>query len=158
MKYFIDHLCIPAGFKNVTNITPEPESMDYQGFRLNINEIKIIFRQAKITPKKEGLFVTLWQRKSPKLPIEPFSEHEADFSIIYVSNGTHQGYFIFNSSILVAKNIFSKNENSGKLGFRVYPPWSSPSSTQGITTQKWQTNYFVYLEQNIEKFKSLFEK
>ena len=51
---------------DVSNIEIEKESSEYCAHRFEINNKKILFRQAKITPTKIGQFVTLWKRNKTK--------------------------------------------------------------------------------------------
>lgn len=156
INHFIQNLCAHE-FQTVSNITQDPESKDYKGFRLELDGVKIVFRAAKITPKKEGLFVTLRKRVSPGTPTVPFDYADIDFAIIYAEKGPQKGYFIFESLLLVRQNILIKDQNSGKLGFRVYTPWCVPTSKQASKTREWQIKCFVYAQntsENIQKMKS----
>src|SRR4051812_25475417 len=61
------------------------ENAKYGGCTFTVNDLHIRFRVAKITPKKIGQFVTLWQRvgKSPA----PFDVSDSvDFFVISVRN------------------------------------------------------------------------
>ena len=129
------------------NLTPtdfmlEKESQEYEACRFKIEERQIHFRKAKVTPKKEGLFVTFWKR-IPSGIIAPFDEND-DFSflIIEVKNEIDSGWFIFPKVILTDKNIISTSLKEGKRGFRIYPTSSAPKSKQGLASQKWQLQYF----------------
>ena len=64
-KNLLYDLC---GFE-LSNIEIEKESAEYAAHRFEINNLKILFRQAKITPTKVGQFVTLWKRTKEKDPI-----------------------------------------------------------------------------------------
>jgi hypothetical protein len=80
-----------CGFE-ILNIKAEKESLEYCAHRLEINNKKIVFRQAKITPTKTGQFVTLWKRKTNKSLIEPFEiNDELDLFVINVKTGTSFG-------------------------------------------------------------------
>ena len=108
------------------------------------------YRLAKITPTKNGQFVTLWKRK-PKGPIQPYDESDKiDIVIVNVIKNNHQGVFIFPAEILVEKNIFSVKNKGGKRAIRVYPPWDKPESKQAEKTQKWQLDYYLEISKNKE--------
>ncbi|PKA23720.1 MepB protein [Leptospira sp. mixed culture ATI2-C-A1] len=145
---------LPAFLKNVqkilfdqlnliiSNVNLEEESAEYNACHFQCKGKNITFRIAKITPKKIGQFVTLWKR-SHKGPIEPYHfKDKIDLYIIETQHINRIGYFIFTKEILNEKGIlFGKFE--GKRGFRVYPEWDKPNNKQGISTQKWQSAYFI---------------
>ena len=122
----------------------EKESIEYMASRFCLNNTKIIYRKAKQTPKKIGQFVTLWKR--PDKEICPLDEEDHfDFVIITTKKDALLGQFIFPKSILLEKRILSTSTKEGKRGFRLYPPWDIPTSTQAIKSQKWQSNFFYDL-------------
>lgn len=129
---------------NITNIIPEKESAEYNACQFTTaDNRKMLFRKSKITPTKNGQFVTLWKRMGAG-PIAPFSDQDnISFVIISVENEANSGYFIFPASVLCSQRIFTANGKEGKRAFRVYPPWDIPESRQATTTQKWQLLYFV---------------
>lgn len=137
----------------------ESENNAYDAHTFALNGKKIVYRQAKITPTKTGLFVALWQRSSTKTAI-PYSIH-SDFDLVIIHCYEHgkTGQFIFNKKALEQKKIISTNKQTGKNGFRVYPSWSIPKNKQAEQTQKWQLNHFVettQLSENIiEQIKKL---
>lgn len=135
---------------SVINIIPEKESAEYRACQFTTaDHRKMLFRKSKITPTKNGQFVTLWKRESVG-SIVPFSDQDNINSVIVrVENEAHSGYFIFPVSVLCAQKIFNANGKEGKRAFRVYPPWDIPESKQAATTQKWQLLYFVPTENNI---------
>jgi hypothetical protein len=129
---------------NVTAVVPEPNyGIEYGACRFKINDANVIFRIAKITPKKIGQFVTCWKRSSEGLTTPYDSTDPVDILIVCTKNDDHFGQFVFPKSTLMEQNIFSTNNNSGKLGFRVYPPWDTPINTQAKRTQIWQLKYFI---------------
>jgi hypothetical protein len=126
-----------------SNIEIENESSEYCAYRFEINNQKIVFRQAKITPTKIGQFVTLWKRKTDKSAIEPFEISDTiDLFVINVKTETDFGQFIFPKSVLVEQGIIT-DKKEGKRGFRVYPIWDLTESKQSKKTQKWQLDYFL---------------
>ncbi|MCW7475441.1 MepB protein [Leptospira levettii] len=135
------HLFDPLQLK-IENLIIEKESKNYNACSFQCNNRMVIFRTANNTPKKKGLFVTLWKRNKSG-SIEPFHYQDSfDLTIIETIHKNKVGYFIFNKEILNEKGIlFGKQK--GKLGFRVYPRWDNPNNRQGIVTQKWQSPFFI---------------
>ncbi|EKR73744.1 MepB protein [Leptospira noguchii str. 2006001870] len=126
----------------VENLVLEKEGSDYGACSFELKEWKIIFRVAKITPKKVGQFVTLWKRNSQG-QIQPYDiQDEADYFIIYVYNQNRTGQFVFTKDVLLQQGILNGNKE-GKLGFRVYPSWDVTYNQQAQKTQKWQLEYFL---------------
>lgn len=139
----------PIGLK-ITNFSIDTESKEYNASRFNLNGKNIISRDAKVTPKKAGQFVTFWKR-TENGPIAPF--HEADLIDFYVVNVRTQhnfGQFVFPKPVLITKGIISTNNKEGKRGFRVYPPWDIVKSKQAVRTQKWQLDYFYKVNDSVD--------
>lgn len=132
----------------IDTIMPEKESIEYNACTFNLNGLKILFRSAKITPTKNGQFVTLWKRRRNG-PIMPFDGNDAfDFIVINVNNSTDSGQFVFPKAVLCARKIFSNKGLEGKRAFRIYAPWDIAQSKQAAQTQKWQTDYFLEIKDN----------
>jgi hypothetical protein len=132
----------------VSNLEIEKESSEYCAHRFEINKLKVVFRQAKITPTKTGQFVTLWKRNSLKNVIEPFEiADDFDLVIINVKKENRLGQFVFPKSILIEKGIVS-DKKEGKRGIRVYPSWDLTQNKQAQKTQKWQLDYFLEIPVN----------
>lgn len=114
---------------NITNVIPEKESDEYSACQFTTaDNRKMLFRKSKITPTKNGQFVTLWKREGVG-PIAPFSDQDNISSVIIsVENEVHSGYFIFPASVLYTQKIFTANGKEGKRAFRVYAPWDIPES------------------------------
>jgi hypothetical protein len=127
----------------LSNIEIEKESSEYAAHRFEINNLKILFRQAKITPTKVGQFVTLWKRAKDKDPIEPFEITDTiNLFVINVKTEKRFGQFVFPKSVLIEKGIVS-DKKEGKRAIRVYPPWDKTENKQAQKTQKWQLDYFL---------------
>lgn len=144
----------------ISNFKIEKESSAYNACTFQLNNSKIIFRKAKITPTKIGQFVTLWKRNSEAVTV-PFSiSDQFDSVIIYVKKENTCGKFIFPKVILIEKGIISSDKKVGKRSFRVYPIWDKAENKQAIQTQKWQLNYFMELPFetpiNVAKAKKMF--
>ncbi|MEP2446245.1 MAG: MepB family protein [Balneola sp.] len=128
----------------------EKESEEYGASQFKLNGLKIINRNAKITPKKVGQFVTFWKR-SKNGPIEPFHENDPfDFFTVNVQTNNQLGQFVFPKSVLIKKGIISTNHKEGKRAFRVYPDWNIPKSKQAERTQKWQLDFFYHINGSID--------
>ena len=144
----IEEIYMPCGLK-VSNLVLEKESKEYEASTYQLNALKIKARRSKITPKKIGQFVTLWKRNinGDTTPLE--DSDDIDFIVITSGEELHLGLFVFPKSILMAKGIVSHCKKSGKRGFRVYPPWVRPTNQTAVKTQKWQLEYFLTIQQNL---------
>jgi len=145
---------------NLSNIEADLECEEYFGHNFSLNNFKIKFRKAKITPTKNGQFVTLWRRNFDG-KTEPFNaSDDFDFYIISTENDTQFGFFLFPKKVLVEKQILTDNQKEGKRGFRVYPNWDEPESKQAEKTKSWQTKYFIDISNNnnvdFNKFKKYY--
>ena len=128
----------------------ESESKEYSACRFLLNDKHIISRNAKITPKKIGQFVTFWKRKGNG-PIEPLHETDPiDFYIVNVRSETRIGQFVFPKLVMIQKGIISTDQREGKRAFRVYPEWDVPNNKQAERTQKWQLNYFYEINNSTD--------
>lgn len=141
----------------ISNFKLEPESKEYDACRFELNGLHIICRNAKITPKKVGQFVTFWKRNEIG-PIEPFEEADpVDFFAVNVRSENEFGQFLFPRSVLIKKGILSTKSKEGKRAFRVYPSWDIANSKQAERTQKWQLEYFYLIDDStdLKKVKGL---
>lgn len=132
----------------MTQYIQELESLKYGACNFNLNNHRIKFRTAKITPTKMGQFVVLWKRieSGPILPFDltdPF-----DFVIVSVRSSQRFGQFIFPKNILYEKGVISKEGMGGKRAIRVYPPWDITDNQQAQKTQNWQLLYFFEIDSN----------
>ena len=129
---------------------PESESSEYGAYTFDINSKSIIFRVAKITPTKNGQFVTIWKRNDSGV-IAPFDFSDPiDFVIITVRFENRLGFFMFPKIILVQKGVFSTAVKEGKRAIRVYPAWDKTTSKQAEKTQLWQSDYFFEINSGIK--------
>lgn len=139
----------PLGLK-LSDLETDPECKEYSGHSFRLNDVDIKFRTAKITPTKTGQFVTIW-RRNEKGVTSPFDQNDPfEFYIIATQKENDLGVFIFPKDILLEKGILSNGIKDGKRGIRVYPSWDTVESKQAITTQKWQTKYFLEFSSNKE--------
>ncbi len=155
-----DFLFLPNDI-TIESIEDEAESKEYFAHRFKLNGNNTIFRTAKITPTKTGQFVTIWKRNKEGFT-EPFAyEDDFIFLMIVVRQNENFGIFIFQKNVLLKKSVISKQNNGGKRGMRVYPPWNNALNNQAQKTQQWQSEYFINLSKKDEidlgKVKMLFE-
>ncbi len=144
----------------ISDVVINSESQEYNACEFRLNGMKVVFRKAKVTPKKIGQFVTFWKRNKEGIT-EPFDENiELDFYVINCMNQDRLGQFIIPRSVLIHNKIISTDKSEGKRGFRVYPDWDVPSSKQAIKTQLWQSKYFIELgsDLSVNAMKRLYEK
>ncbi|MBL1145404.1 MAG: MepB family protein [Bacteroidetes bacterium] len=140
----------------ITAISIENESQEYDALQFSLNDSIVIHRTAKQTPKKNGQFVTCWRRNNVGFTCPFHQTDEFDFFFIQIKKENKLGLFIFPKAVLIDRNIVSTTNKIGKRGFRVYPPWDIPTSKQAIETQNWQLAYFVNLRDlDFEKAKNL---
>lgn len=145
LQNFIDVLSEESA---VSDIKIDLESKEYSACSFRLNNKKILFRKAKITPKKVGQFVTIWKRNDAGIT-QPFNETDPiDFVVILYKFAHRFGAFIFPKSVLLEKRIFTANGIEGKRGIRVYTPWDLAVNPQSKKTQNWQVKYFVEFDGN----------
>lgn len=120
----------------------EAESIEYDACSFMLNNLRVIYRSSKITPKKIGQFVTFWKRNKEEVTAPLHETDVLDFYVINVRKNKRFGQFVFPKSILISKGILSTDEKDGKRGFRVYPSWDVAINKQAIKTQIWQLDYF----------------
>lgn len=138
------HVFVPLGL-TCSNIHQETESTDYGACSFVVTNMSVMYRDAKITPKKLGLFVTFWKRQ--KGIIVPH-DHDDPFDLLLVSvrKGERLGQFVFPKAALFKQAIISYQGKGGKLAMRVYPPWELVTSQQAKKTQQWQSHYFFEIQ------------
>ncbi len=127
----------------LSELNIEPESKEYKACRFCLNQLNIVCRSAKVTPKKVGQFVTFWKRVGNG-SIAPFNDKDKiDYFVINVRTKNNFGQFVLPKSELIKKGILSTTKKEGKRGFRVYPPWDTVKNKQAEKTQQWQLDYFL---------------
>jgi hypothetical protein len=143
----------------LTDFEKEAESEEYAAATFMLNDFKIRYRAAKITPTKIGQFVTLWKRNSEGITAPFHIADGLDFAIISVQKDDNLGQFIFPKTILHEKGILADQKKDGKRGFRVYPPWDIAENKQAKQTQVWQLQYFFEISAttDIAKMKTFFQ-
>ncbi|QHL89426.1 MepB family protein [Nibribacter ruber] len=129
----------------ITDLVVEPESQEYKACRFRVNGAVVLGREAKVTPKKVGQFVTFWKRNEKGI-IAPFFETDPfDYYTVNVRTENRFGQFVFPKAALIKKGIVSTEQKEGKRAFRVYPPWDVVHSKQAEQSQKWQLAFFLDL-------------
>ena len=121
----------------------DQEAEAYTGYNFSTQDERVKFRKAKITPKKIGLFVALWERASNGKTIPFHQDGPTDVYIFMAQYTDKRGFFIFSKQVLANHNILSTSTKEGKRGFRLYPPWDKPTSKQALASQQWQVKYFT---------------
>lgn len=137
----IKHLYAPAGLALHT-YTIQKEGKEYSAASFKLNEHSVLFRQAKITPTKAGLFVTIWKRNNAGITVPYDMQDPIDYFVIAIHENNRLGQFIFPKLVLQQNGYVSTNKVGGKRAIRVYPPWATNLNAQACKTQKWQTPYF----------------
>lgn len=127
----------------INNVLKELECEDYQGYNFQLGSLKIKYRKAKITPKKVGLFVTLWKRNEHNETIPFHIDDQFDFYLIVCEQDHQFGFFLFPKQLLSDKKIVSSHFYEGKRGFRIYPDWCETENKQATKTKDWQKDYFI---------------
>ena len=144
----------------ITDLEPEAGSQEYGAHRFKLNDKKIIFRVAKITPTKTGQFVSIWKRNEQGITAPFNHKDEVDFLLIVTKKTAQLGLFVFPKKVLLEHRIISNETLGGKRGMRIYPTWDSTVNPASQKTQAWQTRYFLDLSdaQNIDfiRMKNLF--
>lgn len=144
-------------FKSILNIPEEyaiknkidsPYKNDYNSCELEIKNHKIIYRTAKITPKKPGAFVAIWKKDTSNKNI-PFSiEDDFTHMVIYIEEQNNKGVFIFTKQDLTDLGIISHPTCKGKMGVRLYPIWCKNLNKQATNNKDKQSPSF-YIIQNL---------
>lgn len=131
---------------NLEKLESEKESQEYFAKNFELNNRKVKFRMAKITPTKTGQFATLWKRNTNGITEPHNIEDEFDFFMIATRENEKFGVFIFSKEILSENKILTNKSVEGKRGFRVYPIWSITQNKQANKTQNWQMKCFVEID------------
>ena len=96
----------PAGYV-VENVEPEMESTEYGALKFTVNGQRVLYRQAKTTPKKIGQFVTIWKREHPNSEIAPIDLKDGvDWVIIAANEGANFEFSFSAHNFLLKRRIF----------------------------------------------------
>ena len=144
----------------VTECVKDPLAREYEAADFKLGERFVKFRKAKLTPKKNGQFVTLWKRDAAGISTPYHTNDRFDCSIIVTEEKQALGFFLFPKAVLAKHAFISTQYKEGKRGFRLYTAWDSPMSKQAAQTKDWQAAYFIQLNKDTaeihEKFKLIF--
>lgn len=132
-------------FDSLEKLTFETYNQDYDALTFSVKSLTYRSRLAKKTPIKKGYFVTLWTKGSDNKNRSFNYEESTDFVLILISDDINRGCFSFPKDILKKHGILSTGTSSGKMGFRVYPPWCIDLNDTARTAQYWQEKFFINL-------------
>ncbi|GAA1866110.1 hypothetical protein GCM10009715_11620 [Paeniglutamicibacter psychrophenolicus] len=127
---------------------PNPEARAYAGCSYVMAGTdgigtRTIFRSAKVTPAKAGLFTTLWKRDENGAT-RPYSlADEVEDFVIAASVPAGYGYFTFTATNLADHGILTTGGKPGKRGFRLYTPWDTGLNKNASSTWAWQRAFFT---------------
>ncbi|WP_276089196.1 MepB family protein [Pedobacter sp. JY14-1] len=121
---------------------PDTHAKAYEGKKFTCDGRSIIYRTGKLTPRKAGHFIAIWEKTSDggSRPLS-FEDQLSDL-LIAVEEGGRMGYFLFPADVLLQRGIAASSSNQGKRGLRVYAPWISGLNPTALATQGWQQEYF----------------
>lgn len=121
------------------------EKNEYQASTFCLSTSKFIYREAKITPKKVGLFVAIWKRNSQGITA-PYNEtDDFDYLLLAIDTPDAKGFFLYPKSALADLQIITTSKKEGKRGMRVYPLLEEVMNKEAQTTFKKQQHYFYKL-------------
>lgn len=133
------------------DLDPSPEARVYAGCEFSLangsgSTSRIVFRSAKVTPTKAGLFVTLWKRDESG-NTRPYTATDS-INEFWISAKTKCGYglFKFTANVLEDVGVLSSATKPGKRGFRIYTPWDENLNPSAAKAWSWQRKFFTVLE------------
>ena len=127
---------------------PNPEARAYAGCSFVVAGTdgigaRTVFRSAKATPTKAGLFTTLWKRDGNGAT-RPYSLTDGvENFVIAASVPAGYGYFTFTAADLADRGILTTGGKPGKRGFRLYTPWDTVLNKSAGATWAWQRAFFT---------------
>lgn len=152
----IENIYLPAGMSLTKTPKKEAENASYEAYAFALNDLPILFRVGKITPKRTGHFVAIYERIGSKIVPIDVKACGVAFLIVDVVDlqNEERGQFVFPQKTLVEKGVFTKGlspkermkRKRGKLSFRVFPPWSQPKLS-AQKTEEWQRPFFFKIPQ-----------
>lgn len=124
---------------------PEEQNGEYESGAVTIGDELWRVRAARVTPKKSGAFVAVWERDEAGETLPFASEGKVAGLLVLVHDAERFGAFRFTASHLEALGVTRSSAHPGKRGFRVYPSWSEGLNAQASRTQKAQSQAFIVL-------------
>lgn len=142
-----------ASLSDISDFSPDPnpEARAYAGCHFSVTNdsgsaTRVVFRSAKVTPTKAGLFVTLWKRDAAGIT-RPYTAKDAiDEFWISVETNTGCGVFRFTAEALEKFGVLRSAKKPGKRGFRLYTPWDENLNPSAAKAWAWQKEFFILLE------------
>ncbi|MBD3581151.1 MepB family protein [Flavobacterium selenitireducens] len=120
-------------------------SREYDGCVFALDSCRILYRKAKITPRKTGQFATLWKRNHENKTTPYHLDDDFDCCIIAVEQNEKFGIFVFPKQVLASHGIIGSGRKPGKRGFRLYSDFDITLSKQAQSTKSWMKDFFVDL-------------
>lgn len=153
-------LAVLMALENKTELLlkQENQNSEYEGVVFNLNNQSYRMRLAKLTPKKQGYFVAVWEKDSAGKNQAYHYEQSPEKLIISIIDDAKCGQFIFPREVLLRQGILKNAKQKGKMAFRVYPSWIEGLNETAKKTQTWQNEYFIDLTKqfDIEKVNALY--
>lgn len=88
---------------------------EYKGYTFKIKGNTVFYREGKITPKYNGVFVSLWKKKEKNMPYSYLD----DIDYLLVNYPATQKCFLFTKKELINLKILTE-KCKGKMGFRLF--------------------------------------
>ncbi|MGL4583572.1 MAG: MepB family protein [Flavobacterium sp.] len=126
----------------ISSVQMMSEKNEYRACSFILRDKRIIYREAKVTPKKIGLFVAIWQRNAVGVTEPYHADDEFDYMMIGVKTDTDTGYFLYPKAVLVNLGIISTETKEGKRGMRIYPKIEDGMNKQALKTYQSQVPFF----------------
>ncbi|WP_017473088.1 MepB family protein [Amphibacillus jilinensis] len=136
----------------------EGQNDNYEGCILQVNSNFYRTRLAKLTPKKKGYFVAIWE-KDKEGNNQPYNYQESpEKLIVSIIDRGKCGQFIFPKDVLLKYGVLKNAKHKGKMAVRVYPNWLDDLTATASKTQAWQARYFIDLSDgyDVEKLRALY--
>lgn len=124
---------------------PEEQSGEYESGQVTIGAERWRLRTARVTPKKPGAFVALWQRNAQGETCPFEADEKIAGLLLFVREDERFGVFQFTAEHLELLGITRSARHPGKRGFRIYPSWSTGLNRQAAFTQRLQAEAFTEL-------------
>lgn len=110
------------------------EKNEYNACTFMLGDKRVIYREAKVTPKKIGLFVAIWKRNDTRVTVPYHVDDEFGYMMIAVKTDTEIGYFLYSKEVLGNLGIISTDVKEGKCGMRIYPTLEEGMNKQALKT------------------------
>jgi len=130
------------------NLVFSPENAIYDACTFEIGSCRVMFRAARVTPTKKGLFVVFWKRADDWSTIPYDWQDPFDVLVVSVVTERYCGQFVFPKNELVKRGYVASGGVDGKRALRVYPPGETLESAQAQKTQTWQAPFFFEVQPN----------